>query len=154
MTDNAALEQTVRDLLASDGVAVLSTQGEDFPHVCLVAFAVTEDLRTIVFVTSRSTRKYANIQREGRVTLLVDNRSNTEEDFHRATVVTGQGKAAEVSPAERENLIDLYLRRHPYLENFVRSPTSVLMRIKVSTYAVVSRFQNVLLLNMDHDPAD
>ena len=152
MVKNASLENTVRQLLLSRGVAVLATQGEDYPHACLVAFAATDDLRTLVFNTSRSTRKYTNIRKNHRVTLLVDDRSHREEDFHEASVVTARGWAEEIPRNKNNPYLDLFLKHHPYLADFATSPTSVLIGVHVESYAVVSRFQNVHILNLDHEP--
>lgn len=151
LKDDRSVEKTVKKIFRSRNVAVLTTHGADYPHACLVAIAVTDDLRTIVFNTSRSTRKYRNIQENDRVTILVDDRSHGEEDFHRATVVTARGRAKEISSGERDSHMEIFLRHHPYLRDFVRSPTSVLMRVHVQSYAVVSRFQNVLILNFEND---
>lgn len=151
MKKDPSVERAVRRVLNSLNVAVLTTHGEDYPHACLVAIAVTEDLRTIVFNTSRSTRKYSNILANDRVTLLVDDRSHGEEDFHAATVVTARGRAREIPSENREPLLELFLRHHPYLGDFIRSPTSVLMKVHVSSYGVVSRFQNVFILEFDDE---
>jgi hypothetical protein len=132
-------------------VAVLTTHGEDYPHACLVAIAVTEDLRTIVFNTSRTTRKYTNIRGDERVTLLVDDRSHGEEDFHQATVVTARGRAEEIPRDSIGPFKELFLTHHPYLKDFVRAPTSVLMKVHVASYGVVSRFQNVFILEFDDE---
>ena len=152
MTDNIALERSIREILFSRKVAVLATRGEEYPHACLVAFALTEDISTLVFVTSLSTRKYANIQESNRVTLLVDTRGNTEEDFHDARAVSIQGRARTAPISGEPFLKSLFLDRHPYLEDFVNSPTCVLVIVTVDSYALVSRFQNVLLLDMTHGP--
>lgn len=151
MSDNAAIEKTVRQVLGARGVAVLATQGEEYPHVCLVAFAVTDDLEQIVFATSRTTRKYGNIQKNDRVTILVDTRANNEEDFHEAAAVSARGRTEEPAGEEAGTLKALFLDRHPYLAPFLQAPTTALLRIKIRTYSVVSRFQNVLLLDMDRD---
>ena len=151
MTGDRSVENTVRQIFQARNVAVLTTHGEDYPHACLVAIAVTDDLRTIVFNTSRSTRKYSNISNNNRVTLLVDDRSHGEEDFHQATVVTARGRALEIPVEKSSLLLNLFLQHHPYLKNFVQSPTSVLLGVQVESYAVVSRFQNVLILNLDDE---
>ncbi len=80
--------------------------------------------------------------------LLVDNRSNKDTDFHRAIAVTALGKAEEAKESERDRFLKLYLAKHPYLEDFVMSPTCALLKISVDKYHMVSRFQNVMELHM------
>ena len=98
------LETEVRNLLASQKFAVLSTQEQDHPYLNLVAFAETSDLRTLLFATPRATRKYGNLSSKSGVALLVDNRSNDAADIREAMAVTIIGIAVEVPGLERERL--------------------------------------------------
>jgi nitroimidazol reductase NimA-like FMN-containing flavoprotein (pyridoxamine 5'-phosphate oxidase superfamily) len=152
MKKNAELESSIREVLDSQGVAVLSTRGEKFPHACLVAFVFSPDLDQIIFATSRSSRKYNNIKQDHRASILVDTRTNAEEDFHKASVVSAYGFIDELSGSDARKLEKQFLERHPYLEEFLAAPTTALMGMKVASYSLVSRFQNVLLLEMDRGP--
>jgi len=141
------LESDVRTLLASQRFAVLSTQEKNHPYMNLVAFAETGDLRTILFATARATRKYGNISAKSGVALLVDNRSNEVADIREATAVTIIGTACEVSESLREKLERVYLEKQPHMEEFLSSTSTVLIKVDVESYIVVSRFQNVTTLN-------
>ncbi len=44
--------------------------------------------------------------------------------------------------------LKFYLLEHPHLKKFVKSPNSALLRVKVDSYYVVKRFQNVIVLSM------
>lgn len=139
----------IRDLFASQRLGVLATSQQGQPYTSLVAFAFSEDLRQLYFATTRATRKFANLQSDPRVSLLIDSRSNRSDDFREAVAVTALGSAREVTGQERQKLMDAYLVRHPSLEEFLRTPTCALLRIKVRRYALVSRFQNVVELSFD-----
>jgi nitroimidazol reductase NimA-like FMN-containing flavoprotein (pyridoxamine 5'-phosphate oxidase superfamily) len=110
----------------------------------LIAFVPSDDLNSLYFATTRSTRKYANLAADSRVALLVDNRSNKTSGFRCAMAATATGKAKEMDPAERATAMDLYLKRHPYLKEFVHSPTCAFCEIRVEAFIVVTRFQNVV----------
>ena len=142
MGENSA-ERQIRRMLDQQGVGVLATSQEGSPHACLIAFAASPDLKRIVFATSRSTRKFANIARDSGVTLLMDDRTNGEEDFHQAAAVTAHGAAREVAGRGGDDR-RLFLAKHPYLEDFVASPTCALLEIEVERYFLISRFQNVV----------
>lgn len=147
MKEAIKLETDVRTLLASQRFAVLSTQEKDHPYMNLVAFAETGDLRTILFATTRATRKYGNITAKSGVALLVDNRSNEVADIREAKAVAIIGTACEVSESLRESLDRVYLEKQPHMEEFLSSPTTALIKVDVESYIVVSRFQNVTILN-------
>ena len=80
--------------------------------------------------------------------MVVDNRSNQESDFHQAAAVTATGVVKETVGAEKEVFKKLYLSKHPYLKEFVSSPTCALLRMDVETYFVVRQFQNVIELHI------
>jgi nitroimidazol reductase NimA-like FMN-containing flavoprotein (pyridoxamine 5'-phosphate oxidase superfamily) len=138
------VKRDLRKLLQSQPLAVLATQNRGQPYASLIAFASSDDLRSLYFATTRSTRKYANLSNDSRVAVLVDNRSNKASDFRWAMAATATGRATEVSPSERESLLDLYLAKHPHLKDFVQSPTCAFCEIKVQTFFVVTRFQQVV----------
>jgi len=80
-------------------------------------------MKQLLFATTRATRKYQNPVADPRVTLLIDNRSNQEADIHEATAVTATGRAGEIAGKGKEPLLMLYLKKHPYLKEFVSSPS-------------------------------
>ena len=99
----------IRELLASQRLAVLSTQNQGQPYSNLVAFAVTPDLKYLLFATTRATRKFANLLADSRVSLLMDNRTNEEADFAEAAALTVLGQAWEVHGGDRQQLLAVYL---------------------------------------------
>ena len=142
--DENALQDILRDLMSKQKLAVLSTQRGGQPYSNLMAFAYTEDLRHLIVATGSATRKYQNIMENSRVSIMVDNRSNDEQDFHQATATTILGVAEPVDPRIKQHYQALYLKRHPYLDRFIASPTTQLFVITVHNYLIVSRFQDVV----------
>ncbi len=134
---------TLREILASQALGVLSTHDRSGPHASLVAFAPSDDLRGILFATPRTTRKFAHLSANPRGALLVDNRSNTPADFTLAVAATARGVVEPVAPEDRDASLGLYLDRHPHLSEFVRAPSCALLRLRVEAYSMVRRFQEV-----------
>ena len=149
MKKRAELQRLLGELVTSQALAVLSTRDGNCPYGSLVAFAATDDLKHLLFATTRATRKYANLIAESHVALVIDNRSNSPSDFHAAVATTAVGTAEEVVDADRYELVNLYLARHPHLAGFVNSPTCAFFRVRVSTYYIVQRFQNVMELHIE-----
>jgi nitroimidazol reductase NimA-like FMN-containing flavoprotein (pyridoxamine 5'-phosphate oxidase superfamily) len=151
MMDNSDLRLHLRSLLKSQNLAVLSTCGEEGPYASLISFAATEDLKTLIFATGRSTRKYANLSKNPRVALLVDSRSNRVTDFRDAIAATATGVAEEAAKPEREKYAKIYLAKHPHLSEFLESPNTTLLKIRVDRYIIVSHFQYVVEMEVTGD---
>ena len=148
LSEESELELLIRELFESQKLAVLATQNEGQPYANLIAFAASDDLKSLYFATARATRKYANIEADARVTVLIDNRSNQDSDFSQAAAVTATGTAQEVMASKRDEILTIYLAKHPMLEEFVRSPSCALLKVQVETYYLVRRFQNVMELHV------
>ena len=149
MKDLNSIKGKLKKLFDSQRLAVLGTQREGQPYTSLVAFASSEDLKSLFFATTRSTRKYAYLSADSRVSMLVDNRSNEAFDFREAMAATALGEAEEMEGQDREKHLDLYLRKHPHLEEFVSSPSCAFIKIRVDRYYIVSRFQNVMEIHVE-----
>jgi nitroimidazol reductase NimA-like FMN-containing flavoprotein (pyridoxamine 5'-phosphate oxidase superfamily) len=146
MIDAVEMQKIVQELLNSQRLAVLATLMSDQfgrPYSNLIAFAATDDLKEILFATTRATRKFTNLTKDPRVSLLIDNRSNQETDFGEASAVTVLGTAMEVLGPERDGYLQLFLKKHPYLEEFVSAPTCALILVKVEKFIMVTQFQEV-----------
>jgi len=151
---NDDLQQQLGELLQTQSVGVLATSANGHPYSTLVGFAATDNCREIFFATHRCTRKYANLNDDERITLLIDNRSNRAEDFRLAVALTAFGTAREVPAEKQAELKQFFLNKHPMLKEFVTSPGCALCRISVQRYSLVRRFQDVVELIIDEaDPA-
>jgi len=142
MQKSAQLQSLLRELFASQKFAALATEDVGKPHNCLVAFAATDDLRNLLFTTSRDTSKYRNIVAESRVAILVDSRSNQDSDFRNSIAVTATGKAKEAKGKERDRLLGSYLAKHPQLADFANVSENALIKVEISNYEIAT-FHNV-----------
>jgi nitroimidazol reductase NimA-like FMN-containing flavoprotein (pyridoxamine 5'-phosphate oxidase superfamily) len=148
MQDIYQLRETIKEILDSQKLSVLATLGEGKPYGNLVAFAATADLKTILFATTRATRKYANLLAHADIAMVIDTRTNQTADFSDAVAVTVLGEVREVIADERKKFVSIYLDKHPYMKEFVESPTTALLSVMAKTYIMVSRFQNVQELHV------
>jgi nitroimidazol reductase NimA-like FMN-containing flavoprotein (pyridoxamine 5'-phosphate oxidase superfamily) len=139
----------LRTLLAGQRLAVLATQGPEYPYTSLVAVHADDELRHVFFTTARATRKFDFLTAEPRVSLLVDSRSDDDLDFHGAVAATAVGAARELEGDERDAPLAAFVARHPQLRGFASDPSSALVEIAVETWYVVSRFQDVTELRME-----
>lgn len=143
-----SVQADIRELLMSQRLAVLSTQDSGQPYASLVAFAATDDLKKLFFVTPKTTRKFAYLSANPQVAVLINSSMNQEEDFHRAVSVTAVGEAREASAQEKEAFLKLYLSKHPYLEDFAKSPTCAFVKLTIKSFYMVKNFQQVFELHL------
>ena len=135
-------------LMASQNLAVLATHDHGQPYTSLVAFASSSDLKQLFFVTGQATRKYANLKSDPRAAMMIDSRSNAPSDIAEAMAATATGSVDIVSGKALKKLKEIYLQKHPHLADFAASPSTRLIKLNVSCYYVVNRFQNVVELHI------
>jgi len=138
MKNTEELSELVKSLLGSQRFAVIATQSEGQPYSNLVAFAEADNLRSLLFVTSKDTKKYSNTVASKRVAVLADNRTNQASDLDRAIAITALGTIEEVATDDKDYLSRIYLSKHPQLEDFLRNPSNALMRVAVTDYIIAS----------------
>lgn len=133
----------LRKFFESQPLAVLSTQNGTAPYANLVAFASTEKLTYLLFSTTRATGKYSNLLANPEVSLLIDNRKNTIENFQDVMAVTARGKIEPIEDFELSIMEKIYLMKHPYLTDFLHTPTTAFLKIRIEKYIIVTSFQHI-----------
>ena len=128
-------EELLKEVISTQYIAVLNTIGEGLPYSNLVSFAVNDDLKSLVFVTDRNTRKYRNIKENNIISLLIDNRTNQPSDISKAIAITVIGNARE-EVEQRNRLKAFFLTRHPQLRQFVDNPNTALILVTVREYII------------------
>jgi len=101
-------------VMASTNLCVLSTLGPDRqPQSAVVGFSEDEQCR-LVIGTSNKSRKYRNILRDGRVSIVIgwDDRKTVQYE----------GVAHETHGAEREKYQALHVAKHPINAKFRDDP--------------------------------
>ena len=142
------IRHEITNLCSSQKLAVLCTQRENQPYASLVAFVISYDLKYLYLITPKTTRKFTNLAANPQVSVMINSSENQESDFHRAMAVTIIGSAAEISGHQRPDIINSYVEKHPYLEDFAKSPTCAVVQIKIKSYFLVKNFQNVMELHL------
>jgi len=139
------LKQKLNKLFQEQRFAVIATQGKNEPYTNLVSFLVNENLEKIYFPTSKKTQKFKNLSENSRISILIDNRGNKPTDIKNAMAVTATGLTRE---KQDEKIIKLFLKKHPYLEDFINSSDCAMIEISIEKYFIVDNFQNVRTVNL------
>lgn len=111
------MERKAVDILKRHRLMAIATVRPDgWPQATMVSYA-NEGL-LIYFVISRESQKFANIERDRRVSIVVG------RDFEDPKGIKALSIAAEASlvtdPEQRERAVDLILERHPALKKLPR----------------------------------
>jgi hypothetical protein len=141
--DPGEIEDTIRRVLERNRFAVLATQRDGQPHASLIAFTPLEGLRFLAFATYRQTVKYASIQQDRRVAILVEDRDRDARHAGGRLVLTALGEAIETPLEERQAHLATHAARHPDLQKFLSSPECEFVRVAVNAYQVVSGVDDV-----------
>lgn len=97
-------------------MAIATSRPDSWPQVTMVSYA-NEDI-LIYFIVSRQSQKFANIERDDRVSIVIGH------DFHDPATIRSVSIAARASevrdPKQRERAVRLLLDRHPGLRRLER----------------------------------
>jgi nitroimidazol reductase NimA-like FMN-containing flavoprotein (pyridoxamine 5'-phosphate oxidase superfamily) len=122
-------KQKLQDLLASQNVAVIATQGEHGPTATMQAFAETSSL-DLLFIMGESD-KYRNLTKNRAVAVIIDDRDKGEVSSFRVNRATIYGNASEVPRgAEWDSLKDRFLEKNPFEAPFFGSPALKMIRVR------------------------
>jgi hypothetical protein len=122
--------QKLAALFAQEHVAVIVTQGEEWPTATLQAFAETPEL-DLLFIMGDTAEKFQNLLRRPKVTVIVDTRDVGDVNKFQISRSVVQGIAGEVAKGvEWDSLKDLFLKKNPFEAPFFGNPALRLVRVK------------------------
>ena len=129
-------------LLAEVQVAILVTQGEQWPTATMQAFAETPEF-DLLFIMNDATEKFQNLLKHPYVTVFLDAREKGKVETFEISRVLIQGIASEIARdgGEWEAMKEVFLKKSPFEAPFFKYPTLRMMRVKPSrlSYAGADR---------------
>jgi nitroimidazol reductase NimA-like FMN-containing flavoprotein (pyridoxamine 5'-phosphate oxidase superfamily) len=140
--NKCAFPEEITTMLPEHRFGVLATYGGEYPYTSLISLAFSNDFRYLIFPTLRETRKFTNMSHETRVSVLLDNRSS-EKCPEKLYAVTILGLASETDPAMNAVFKELFLQRHPQLDEFLALPQTALIQIILKKVILVEELQKI-----------
>jgi len=127
----AAQKDRIAALLAEVQVAILVTQGEEWPTATLQAFAETPEF-DLLFIMNDTTEKFQNLLKHPCVTVFLDAREKGKVETFEISRLLIQGVASEIEreSAEWDAMKDVFLKKSPFEAPFFKFPTLRMMRIR------------------------
>ena len=126
----------IKDLILRKDSCVLATTDGETPHCSLMAYVPGDSGRRLYLVTSIASRKYRNILRHPRVSLLIDTRGEQEREFTQAVTVTGTCGILQDTVRISQIKAD-FLRQHPHLNDFIRKDDIAIICIQVDFFLLL-----------------
>lgn len=125
-------KQKLATLLAQEHVAVIVTQGGEWPAATLQAFAET-DTPDLLFIMGADADKFQNLIRNPNVTVFVDTRDVGDVPTFQIARVSIQGIAQEIprEGPEWEPLKAIFLKKNPFEAPFFGSEKLRMVRVKL-----------------------
>ena len=121
MNDRENLIEIIRNLLAIQKFAVLSSIYNDQPYPSLICFAENLHLNHILFFTSKNTQKFKNLQKNPKASVIFDNRTEIAGKISKGIAITAYGIVKPVANNENCEIEDLkmkFLMKYPSLKYF------------------------------------
>jgi general stress protein 26 len=144
--NDETLKKHIIKIMHEQKYAVIATQAKKGVYTNLVAFCSSDNLKNIYFATSTKSNKYVNLVINPYTSILIDDRENTTSDIINATAITALGKASNIDKNNTE-IKDLYLKKHPQLNDFIQANDSVFIKLNVDKYIYVNSFENIHILH-------
>jgi len=128
---NAEQKEKLAKLFGQEHVAILITQGDQWPTGTLQAFAETPDL-DLLFIMRFSAEKFQNLKKHPKVTVMVDTRDVGNVATFEIARASVQGEAVEVArdTAEWEAMKAAFLKKNPFEAPFFGNDTLRMVRIE------------------------
>jgi hypothetical protein len=128
---NAEQKQKLMKLFSQEQVAILITQGDQWPTGTLQAFAETADL-DLLFIMRISAEKYKNAVARPKVTVMVDTRDVGKVATFEIARASVQGEATDVprDTPEWTALKAVFLKKNPFEAPFFDSDLLRMVRVK------------------------
>ena len=129
------LDQTQREklekLFAAQHVAVLVTDGDEWPTATLQAFGETEDL-DLIFIMNESADKFQNLTKRPKATVLIDTRDTGDVPTFRVNRAVVQTIARGVTRDSDEwnSLKASFLKKNPFEAPFFNAPPLRMVLLK------------------------
>lgn len=138
------MDERIRTMIRTQRLCVLATSFRGQPYCSLMGYLWDDERGEFYLVTRQDSRKFYNLSRNPRVSLLLDTRGPVhEQEREPIRALTILGKAG-VPPQEdmckemRERILEL----HPKLADLIRDPQAVLVRIRPSSFLLLEGVQD------------
>jgi nitroimidazol reductase NimA-like FMN-containing flavoprotein (pyridoxamine 5'-phosphate oxidase superfamily) len=131
--------ESMKELLKQNDLCVLATCLDNQPHASLMSYITDVGGRMVYMVTHRTTKKWANLTLNPRVSLLVDTLLN-DRDSGRSGIkaITVYGTCQILHDKEaKQSLLQRLVEWHPHLRPLAYHPDAEVLAIQVESFLLL-----------------
>jgi nitroimidazol reductase NimA-like FMN-containing flavoprotein (pyridoxamine 5'-phosphate oxidase superfamily) len=126
-----SLDRMTSFLLAKN-ICVLATASGTRPHCSLMAYITDKNGREVYMFTRRNSRKYANVVESRAVSILIDDRGESDRRRTQALTVSATFDPV-VDPGKKSRIKRAFLAAHPHLSELIDHPDAELLRFRIDS---------------------
>ncbi len=126
--------QKMKALLRENSLCVLATSLDDKPHCSLMAYITDDRAVKLYMVTLNTSRKYRNIMRNPRVSLLVDSRIDDKSGAGSIKALTVSGTCSVVrDKPDKDSILARMEQSVPSIREIMIHPDAEVISIQVES---------------------
>ena len=126
--------EKIKALAQEKDICVLATVSDKGPYCSLMAYALDENAIEFYMTTSRMTKKYANIEKNPNVSLLIDSRETIPRSQAQALTVTGKCEILSPQDSKSQSIKEKLLKKHPHLVKILETPDCEILCVTAESY--------------------
>jgi general stress protein 26 len=143
--------EKMKDIVKGNDLCVLATVSEGKPHCSLMSYISDEKGQEIYLISHKQTKKYVNLMKNPKVSLLIDTREE-KKGQRRIDIkaLTVSGEFQTINDSVKKDLIRTkFLRKHPHLTDFLNDPGAEIFSIKIKSFQLLNGVKNTFFETID-----
>jgi nitroimidazol reductase NimA-like FMN-containing flavoprotein (pyridoxamine 5'-phosphate oxidase superfamily) len=131
----------MKSLLKRKSSCVLATTDGSTPHCSLMAYIISTDSDRLYMVTPQNTKKFQNITRYSRVSLLIDTRGEQKRSHTQALTITGTCQILK-DVNEISKVRKVFKQHHPHLHGLIQKGEVAFLCVKFDSFLFLDGPEN------------
>lgn len=128
----------VKNMILENNLCVLSTCNNDLPNSSLMQYICNENCTKIYVITLKDSTKYQNIERNPRVSLLIDTRDSISSKTEPIKSLTVYGKAEAIEDYESfKNILNMIVKKHKNLTQISENVNCMVIEIRAEKFLLL-----------------
>jgi len=143
--------EKMKDIVKGNDLCVLATVSEGKPHCSLMSYISDEKGQEIYLISHKQTKKYVNLLKNPKVSLLIDTREEKKGQRRidiKALTVSGEFQTIK-DFGKKEFIRTKFLKRHPHLADFLNDPGAEIFSIRIKSFQLLDGVKDAFFEAID-----